>query len=150
MTIHRRHVILSGALALGTGALTSGASFAMETADGAALAEAVESLRKAMLDADKAKLEALVSDHLSYGHSSGKLQDKADFIDVIVKKATIYKSISLTDHKNAVAGNNGIARHIWTSESESDGKVSSAHIGVLQVWVKDSGWKLLARQAFKI
>src|SRR5262249_35109416 len=70
MTIHRRHVILSGALALAPGALTSGASSAAETADAAALAEAVESLRKAMLDADKAKLEALVSDHLSYGHSS--------------------------------------------------------------------------------
>ena len=148
--MHRRHVVLSGALALGTGALLGSTSFGMETADLAALAEAVESLRKAMLDADKSKLEALVSDQLSYGHSSGKLQDKADFIDVIVKKATIYKSISLTDHKNAVAGNNGIARHVWTSESESDGKVSSAHIGVLQVWVKDSGWKLLARQAFKI
>ena len=147
--MHRRQVVLSGALALGTGALLSGASFA-ESADAAGLAEAVEALRKAMLDADKAKLEALVSDQLSYGHSSGKLQDKADFIDVIVKKATIYKSISLTDHKNSVAGSNGIARHIWQSESESDGKVSSAHIGVLQVWVKDSSWKLLARQAFKI
>lgn len=151
MRIDRRHVVMSGALALGTaGALWSGTS-AAESPDDAALAQAVEALRKAMLEADKAKLEALVSDHLSYGHSSGKVQDKADFIDVIVKRATIYKSISLTDHKNAVAGSNGIARHVWTSESESDGKVSSAHIGVMQVWVKDGGsWKLLARQAFKI
>ena len=44
-----------------------------------------------------------------------------------------------------------IVRHIWDSVSESDGKSSTAHIGVLQVWAKQDGkWKLLARQAYKI
>jgi len=51
----------------------------------------------------------------------------------------------------SVVGNDAIVRHIWDSVSESDGKSSTAHIGVLQVWAKQDGkWKLLARQAYKI
>ena len=51
----------------------------------------------------------------------------------------------------AVAGNAAIARHIWLSESELDGKATTTRIGVLQVWQKQDGdWKLLARQGFSL
>jgi hypothetical protein len=104
-----------------------------------------------MVAADKAALEALVSDQLSYGHSSGTIQNKAEFVGVIVGKKTIYKSITLTDPTIAVVGNNAIARHTFAAEVEAGGQASSPKIGVMQVWVKDGGnWKLLARQAFKI
>jgi len=150
MTINRRQLAVAGVFALGASLLAARPSVA-ESADEAAAAKAVEDLRQAMLAADKAKLESLVADQLSYGHSSGKLESKAVFVEVVASKKTIYKSINLTDHKITVAGNNAIARHTWDSVSESDGKSSTAHIGVLQVWVKDGGaWKLLARQAFKI
>jgi hypothetical protein len=101
--------------------------------------------------ADKAKLEMLTADALSYGHSSGKVETKKEYIEVIAGKKTIYKSITLTDPKVSVAGNNAIARHIFAAEVEAGGQASSPKIGVMQVWVKDGGaWKLLARQAFKI
>jgi hypothetical protein len=88
---------------------------------------------------------------LSYGHSAGRLETKAIFMDVVAGKKTIYKSIALTDPTVAVAGNNAIARHTMAVETETDGKPSSAKVGVLQVWVKDGGsWKLLARQAFRV
>jgi hypothetical protein len=60
--------------------------------DEAAVLQVVEALRNAMLDADRARLEELVADQLSYGHSSGTIQTKAQFVDVIVNKETIYKS----------------------------------------------------------
>ena len=63
---------------------------------------AVANLTKAMLAADKPKLEALVADQLSYGHSGGVVQDKAVFIDVIASKKTIYKSIELSKQTVAV------------------------------------------------
>ena len=113
--------------------------------------QAVEDLRKAMLDADKARLEQLVADQLSYGHSGGVIQTKAQFVDVIVSKKTIYKSIALTEPSVVIAGNNAIVRHIFSGETESNGKVESSHIGVLQVWQNQDGhWKLLARQGFKL
>jgi len=103
-----------------------------------------------MLAADQAKLAALVAEQLSYGHSGGVIQSKAEFVDVIASKKTVYKSINLTDVKVSVVGNDAIVRHTWDSVSESGGKSNTSHIGVLQVWAKQDGkWKLLARQAFK-
>jgi ketosteroid isomerase-like protein len=61
------------------------------------------------------------------------------------------KSIALSEPSVAVVGNNAIARHIFSAETESDGKAASARVGVLQVWQKqDARWKLLARQAFRL
>jgi len=148
MTISRRYIGAFAFLTLGTMALPAFA----ETNDQAAVAEAVAALTKAMLAADRAKLEALVSDSLSYGHSAGAIQDKKDFVEVIATKKTVYKSIELSNQTVAVAGNNAIVRHAWESESGTgDGKWNVSKIGVMQVWQKEpSGWKLLARQAFKV
>jgi ketosteroid isomerase-like protein len=147
MLISRRHAGALAFLALGVSALPASA----ESADQAAVADSIAALTKAMLAADRAKLESLVSDQLSYGHSSGRIQDKKDFVEVIASKKTVYKSIVLSNHAVTIAGNNAIARHAWESESGTgDGKWNVSKIGVLQVWQKDAGgWKLLARQAFK-
>jgi ketosteroid isomerase-like protein len=147
MTISRRQVSALAFLALSTTAAPALA----ETNDATAVAEAVAALTKAMLAADKAKLESLVADQLSYGHSAGVIQDKKEFVDVIATRKTVYKSIELSKQTVAVAGSNAIVRHAWESESGTgDGKWSVSKIGVLQVWQKEpNGWKLLARQAFK-
>jgi ketosteroid isomerase-like protein len=108
-------------------------------------------LREALLKADKAQLERLSADQLSYGHSDGRVQNKAEFIDgVMTRKATV-KSINFPDLKIAVAGDAAVARHLYESESETDGKPNSVRIGTLQVWQKQGGnWKLLARQGYKL
>jgi ketosteroid isomerase-like protein len=119
--------------------------------EAAKVAQAIADLTQAMLAADKAKLEALTADQLSYGHSSGRVENKSEFITPIATKKTVYKSIVLSNHSVAVAGDSAIARHAWESESGTgDGKWNVAKIGVLQVWQKQGGsWKLLARQAFR-
>jgi len=44
-----------------------------------------------------------------------------------------------------------IARHIYLSQSELDGKATITRIGALRVWQEqDGGWKLLARQGFRL
>ncbi|HYX00913.1 MAG TPA: nuclear transport factor 2 family protein [Reyranella sp.] len=147
MRITRRHLATAGVLALAAASLPAHA----ESADEAAVGKAIEDLTKAMMAADKAKLEALTADQLSYGHSSGKVETKAEFVAAIADKKTIFKSITLSNPSVAVVGNNAIARHIFAAEVEAGGQASSPKIGVMQVWVKDGGgWKLLARQAFRI
>ena len=147
MRITRRHLAAAGALALAAASLPITAH--AESADEAAVRKAIDDLTKAMMAADKAKLEALVADQLSYGHSAGKLETKKEFVDVIAGKKTIYKSITLNDPTVSVSGNNAIARHVFVVETETDGKPATAKVSVMQVWVKDGGaWKLLARQAF--
>lgn len=130
------------------GAMGSGA----EGPDAAAVADAVAALTKAMLAADRVKLEALTADQLSYGHSSGKVEDKATFVDVVAPKKTVYKSIELSKQTIVVAGNDAIVRHAWESESGTgDGKWNVSKIGVLQLWQKQpGGWRLVARQDFKV
>ena len=151
MTISRRH-LAAAALAVSGASLLAAAPTRAQGSDAAAVADAVASLTKAMLAADKAKLEALTADQLSYGHSSGKVEDKATFVDVVASKKSVYKSIELSKQTIVVAGNDAIVRHAWESESGTgDGKWSVSKIGVLQVWQKQpSGWRLLARQAFKV
>jgi hypothetical protein len=150
MRITRRHLAVAGALALGGWGLLQSSSAVAESADEAAVAQAVEALRKAIFGQEKTQLEALCAEQLSYGHSGGRVETKAQFIDgVMTRKATI-KSLTLSDHTIAIVGADAIARHTWTSEGEADGKPTSTKIGVLQVWQKQGGtWKLLARQAFR-
>jgi ketosteroid isomerase-like protein len=130
--------------------LRSSAALA-ESADEAAVNRAVDALRKALLEADKARLEQLTADQVSYGHSDGRVQTKAQFIDGVIGRKAVVKSLDFPELSIAVVGDAAIARHIYSSESETDGKPASVRIGALQVWQKQDGsWKLLARQGFKL
>ncbi len=122
-----------------------------QSGDEAAVAQAVESLRKAAMAKDRAQFEALTSEQLSYGHSAGRIENKQQFIDAATASKTVYKSMTLTDQNNKVVGNNAIVRHILTIEGENEGKPYTTKIGVLMVWQKEQGtWRLLARQAYRI
>ena len=150
MSITRRHLVVAGALTLGGLGLLRSSSAVAESAEEAAVAQAVEALRQATFGQEKTRLEALCAEQLSYGHSDGRVQNKAEFITGVMTRKAILKSLTLSDHTIAVVGANAIARHKWTSESEADGKVTTTKIDVLQVWLKQDGtWKLLARQAVR-
>ena len=151
MHVTRRDLAAVGALALGVPSLFFSSPALAEAGDEAAVKQNVEALREALLKADKTQLERLSAEQLSYGHSDGRVQNKAEFIDgVMTRKATV-KSINFPDLKIAVAGDAAIARHLYESESETDGKSNSVRIGTLQVWQKQGGnWKLLARQGYKL
>jgi ketosteroid isomerase-like protein len=149
MKLSRRRAAFGGLVAL-VGVSLPRASYA-QGGDEAAVNQAIDDLRKAMLAGDQAGLEALVADQLSYGHSGGVIESKAQFVNVVVSKKTIYKSITLSEPSVTLVGNNAIARHIFSAEFEADGKPGTARVGVLQVWTKQDGrWKLLARQAFRL
>ena len=149
MHITRRDLAVAGALALGGWGLWRHSAVA-ESADEAAVARAVEALRQATFGQDKTQLEALCAEQLSYGHSDGRVENKAQFIEGVMTRKAIVKSITLSDHTITIVGNDAIARHTLASESETDGKPTSTKIGVLQVWQKQGGaWKLLARQSVR-
>lgn len=151
MHVTRRHLAVAGAVALGTASLLRSPAALADAADEAAVKGNVEALRKALLAADKAELEKLAAEQLSYGHSDGRVQTKAQFVDGVMTRKAVVKSLDFPDLTVALAGDAAIARHLYVSESETDGKPSSTRIGVLAVWQKQGGaWKLLARQAYKL
>src|SRR5262247_1090606 len=150
MRITRRDLTIAGALTLGGVGLWRSSVAVAESADETAVSQAVEALRKAIFGQEKAQLEALCAEQLSYGHSDGRVENKAQFINGVMTRKAIVKSITLSDHTIAIVGTDAIARHTWASESETDGKLTSTKIGVLQVWQKQGGtWKLLARQSVR-
>jgi len=116
------------------------------------VAAAVESLRKAMVNADSLVLDKLTADSLSYGHSGGMLQTKKEFIHSITSGASDFVTIDLSDQKITVSGNTAIVRHILSAATNDAGKgPGTVKIGILLVWVKNkSEWHLLARQAVKV
>jgi ketosteroid isomerase-like protein len=151
MDVTRRNFAITGAVALGAASLLRGSAVLADAFDEAAVKENVEALRKALLAADKAQLEALAAAQLSYGHSSGKVQNKAEFVDGVITRKALVKSLDFPELTVAVAGDAAIARHLYVSDSETDGKPDHTRIGMLAVWQKQDGnWKLLARQGYKL
>jgi uncharacterized protein DUF4440 len=151
MNVSRRDLMVAGAVTLGASGLLLSGSAGAQAGDEAAVTERVETLRKGILEADKAKLAQVASDQISYGHSDGRAETKDQFITGVMTRKQVVKSLAFPDLKVAVVGNAAIVRHIYLSESELDGKATTTRIGALQVWQKqDGGWKLLARQGFRL
>lgn len=123
-----------------------------QSADEKAVASVVEKLRKAMIAADKATLESLAADELSYGHSSGLVESKAEFVNQFVTKSTVFlDNLTFSNQTIRIAGNNAIVRHRLTSDTNNNNVPGKVDIIILMVWQKQNGnWKLLARQAAKI
>lgn len=119
--------------------------------DKQAVEQAVEKLKKGIIDADQATLEAITSDQLTYGHSAGLLEDKATFIKALVSKESDFVTIDLTDQTISIVDNTAWVRHKMAGTTNNKNVAGKVNLSVLLVWVKQKGeWKLLARQAVKI
>jgi ketosteroid isomerase-like protein len=122
-----------------------------QTADEKAVAAAVEKLRQAMIAADIAALKSLAADEISYGHSNGMIENKAEFVDQFVTGKSVFKTINLSDQTVKIVGEAAIVRHRLTGDTNNSNVPGKVDLVVLSVWQKQKGeWKLLARQAAKI
>ena len=119
--------------------------------DKQAVEQAVEKLRQAMLSGERASLEAIAAEDLTYGHSNGRVESKKEFVEAFATGVSDFKTIELTDQTVTIVGNTAIVRHKLFGETNDKGVPGSAKIAILTVWLKQKGdWKLLARQAVKI
>ncbi|MBN1277706.1 MAG: nuclear transport factor 2 family protein, partial [Deltaproteobacteria bacterium] len=92
------------------------------------------------------------SDKLVYGHSAGRVQNKAEFIEEVVSlQPNDYLTIDLSDQTITISGNTAVVRHIYSFDYTSDGVPGSSSIGNVLIWQEQEGkWKLLARQAYRL
>ena len=129
-----------------------GATLYAQTSEEKEVAAVVEALRKAMVDADKTVLEKLTAGELSYGHSSGTIEDKATFIESLVSGKSDFVSITLEDQTIQVNDGMALVRHKLRGETQDKGKPpGTVNIGILLVWRKEKKeWKLVGRQAYKL
>lgn len=145
---------LAAAALLSTVALGTSAALADDKKgmlNDASVATATEAFRVAMHKADRAAFDMLCSSDLSYGHSAGRIETKAEFIAASTSGKSVWKSIAFNDVTAKAVGKEAISRFTLIGQTESEGKTNDIKIGVLMVWREEGGaWKLLARQAFRI
>lgn len=83
--------------------------------------ELVIALNNAIIQTDSAALKLMVWDELSYGHSSGLLQDKTGFIARVMNGPNFFKQIDVRDQTVSVQGKTAIVRHIVTARVMNGG-----------------------------
>jgi Domain of unknown function (DUF4440) len=114
---------------------------------------AAEKLRLAIIDPTQDALQRLTSKNLSYGHSSGMIENQTAFIEALVSGKSDFKTISVSDQSVVLSGKNvAVVRHKLKGELvAAGGAINTVNLGILLVWTKEKGeWKLLARQAFRL
>lgn len=119
--------------------------------EAAAVAARVEAFRKALIDPTESNLKALTSKDLSYGHSSGVLQDQKVFIEKLLNGESDFVTIEFQNQSIQVTGDVAIVRHNLVAHTKDSGVEKDIKIGNVLVWQKQKDkWLLIARQAFKL
>jgi len=120
-----------------------------QTGKEGAVSAAVEALSKATIAADKSALEKLTAAELSYGHSSGRLENKAEFIEGLTSGRSGFSTIELTGQTVNVVDKIAIVRHVFNATRRKQG--DKVKLYNLTIWIQQQDqWKLLARQAAKL
>ncbi len=101
---------------------------------------------------DSLTLEKLFAKTATYGHSSGKLQNRKEAIDGASSNKSTYSDTAVSNINVIIDGATSIVRYLFVAnEHTADGKVVPLHFSMMLVWVKENGdWKLMGRQAVKL
>jgi hypothetical protein len=108
-------------------------------------------LKNALLSKDSVSLSALLSDDVTYGHSNGIIQTKAELIRSVVSGEQDYKVIEPSDMNVRIYDNTGVVTMKLKADLIYGGKPLNLNMNATLTWVKiDGEWKLVARQSVKL
>lgn len=106
----------------------------------------------AIVKMDKAGLDEAFSDGLRYAHSTGAIDDKAGYTDLIMSGRTKYViyDYKVRDFTFPAPGIALMAGKVHI-KSDTGGNINDAILGYLAVWREEKGkWKFLAWQSCKL
>ncbi len=110
-----------------------------------------EYLRQALMSGNREQLMHITAAGLSYGHSSGKIQNQKEFVEQLAGGLSDFISIDITEEQITLYKNTAIVRHILSAETNDNGISGKVKLSILLAWVKQNGnWQLAARQAVKV
>jgi len=114
------------------------------------VAQAVDHLTQAMLKKNIAELNALTAENLTYGHSSGKIQNKQEYIADIETGRSAFKTLEMKNQTITLSGDVALVRNHFSAQALKGTEVIPTEIENFQIWQKQKGhWLLVGRQAFK-
>jgi ketosteroid isomerase-like protein len=110
---------------------------------------AMDTWKQATMKKDKALFEKVYHPELSYGHSSGLVETKAQAIEHVVGSKVQYEGIDFTDSKVRVLGNTALLTgKLEMRQRSAADQVNVVNLVYLTVWTKGPrGWQMLGRQA---
>jgi len=113
--------------------------------------DAVTRLTRLMVAPDSLALDKIVLNNLSYGHSSGKIQTKQEFLHSLLSGESDFVDINLTDQSVIIQNKTALVRHTLNAKTNDKNVPGNVKLYILLIWSKEkSGWKLLGRQAVKV
>lgn len=114
------------------------------------LASTVKEFHQVLVAGNTVSLNQQTDKALSYGHSNGWVERKADMIKNLETGYIKYFSFKEDSLEAVVNGNAGHVRFIADINVTLNGKNADYHLKVLEVWVKKGKrWLLFARQAVR-
>jgi len=119
----------------------------------AGVTKAMDTLNAAIKSADAQQLDKIAIPDLTYGHSNGRLENKSEFIDALVQKRSVFKTIDVSKQTIHMQGDTAVVRNHVSADTDPGAKGTIVHveIDVIYVWRFIAGeWKLIARQAYKL
>jgi ketosteroid isomerase-like protein len=112
---------------------------------------ALNTWREAMIAHDRAVLEEIYAPSLSYTHSDGRQENKAQAIEAVVNGKDRIESIELTSTSVSVYGTTALVKTKQSMRMNSGGTMNTLTLDVLYVWIKSSArWQMVARHALRL
>ena|SRR6185503_19118500 len=101
---------------------------------------------------DSAALEQLFAKALTYGHSNGRIQNRAEAIDGIIHNKSSYTDTSVKSYFVMINDDVAVVRYVMREmETNAEGKIVPLRLAIMLVWVEEKGkWKLFGRQAVRL
>ena len=105
---------------------------------------------QAMINKNTVSINQQTDKALSYGHSNGWVETKAEMIKNLETGYIVYHSYKVDSITITMNGNMANARFVADINATMKGATANFHLKVLEVWVKKGRrWVLFARQAVK-
>lgn len=106
---------------------------------------------EAMRNEDWAAFDALLSDDLTYCHSTARLETKAEHMANLKARKPRYVNATPRDRKVRVHGDIGLVNGICAIHVNSDGKDNRFTVRYLAVYRNaGTGWRMLAWQSTRM
>ncbi|HMK26311.1 MAG TPA: nuclear transport factor 2 family protein [Chitinophagaceae bacterium] len=114
------------------------------------LTTTLKEFHQALVTKNTASINRQTDKALSYGHSNGWVETKADMIKDLETGYINYHSIKEDSIQIVINGNLAHARFVGDYNVTLNGNTNTFHLKVLEVWVrKGKRWMLFARQAVR-
>lgn len=113
----------------------------------AALRAADDERVAAMVAADRARLDAILSEGLHYAHSSGRVETKAAFLESLTSRRTVYQAFDYRKRDFLIAAED-IVLMTGRALVRVGGQAAELDLNFLAAWRREAGrWRFLAWQS---